>query len=230
MGWIKDYPLTTTRVSGSPDQVRANWEALEEWWDVEHQTFTSAGSGQHTLGQFPVIYYGSDAGSEAVTTPGTGAGAFATDTGVFKIVRAGSWERLTEDSFSRVRNVASATTATSSDWTIITTWESTAASGMYDTLNEWASSKFTAVAEGYYAVYFHTRWDAEDSDFTKALGLFKNGALHAIARTYGQWVTSIDGYDIVYLTAGQYLQLAVWHNKADFSEIVSANIHIHRIS
>lgn len=232
MGWNKDYPLSTTRVSGSTEQIRANWEAIEEWWDVEHQTFTSAGSGEHTIGRFPALYYGSDAGSDAVTNPGTGAGAYATDTGVLKIVRAGAWERLTEDAFSRVRNVATGTAANSGEWTVITTWESTGASGMYDTLNEWASSKFTATSTGYYLVYFHARWDTEDSDFTKALGLFRNDVLHTIVRTYGQFITSMDGYDIVYLTAGQYLQLAVWHNKSteDHSHIVSANIHIHRIS
>jgi hypothetical protein len=229
MGWISNWPLSGTPVSGSPDQKQDNFEIIEDWWDVEHFTFTSGNSGEHLPGRVAALYYGTQTQIDSLVSPGTGSLAYATDKGTLELYR-GSWERLTENYFSRVRNIATSMTIPTSVWTPITTWESSSASGMYDTLDEWSSSKFTARAAGYYLVIFHASWVYSAAAYQRAIGLFKNGILTTISRRFGSISMYNNACDIVSLNASDYLQLSAWHNHASDKTLNAANISIQRIS
>jgi hypothetical protein len=229
MGWISTYPLSSTEVSGSPDQKRTNFEGLEDWWDVEHHTFTSGDKGKHDGGRVSALYYGTQAEIDALTSPGTGAIAWATDKGLFELYR-GSWEPIAADAFSRVRKYASSMSIPTNTTTTITTW-TTAGTGTYDTLGEWASNKFTAKAAGYYLVTASTRWVYSSAACWKAFGLQKNGTT-SLARSanYGTEAIRHVIHTVVDLNASDYLTLWVYHDLGSARDIYGADIHIQRIS
>lgn len=231
MGWVSDWPLSGTPVSGSPDQTQDNFEIIDDWWGVEHFTFTSGTSGEHTPGKVAALYYGSQAEINALTSPGCGSLAYATDKGVLELYRD-SWESITANKFSRVCNVASTLTIPPCAETAITTWGSTAASGMYDTLEEWTSNRFNAKAAGYYLVTVQASWAfvAAADPFNKAIGLYKNASLYAVSKRNGSSVVYNAFCAIVPLNAGEYIRFTAWHNAAGNKTLNQTIIYIQRIS
>ncbi len=229
MGCVANYPLSGTPISGSSDQKRTNFQILESWWNVEHFTFTSAGSGDHTAGRVATLYYGTQAQINALSSPGSGGLAWATDKGTLELYR-GSWQRLTENAFSRVRNVASSADIPTNTLTPVVTWESTSASGMYDTLDEWANSKFTAKAAGYYAITFSASFVFSNTYCRKIIGVYKNGTLCIQASRFDKGGGHCYNFDVVPLNAGDYIEMKVWHNLGSSYILYAGNIHIQRIS
>ena len=236
--WISNWPLSGTPVSGSPDQKKSNFEIIEDWWDVEHFTFTStAGSGGHSPGRVAALFYGPQAQIDALTSPGTGSLAYATDKGTLELYRgavstsgASGWGNLTADKFSRVYNVADTLTVPPTAETLINTWESTAASGMYDTLDEWASNKFTARAAGYYLVTFQASWAFTLTSYRRAVGLYKNTSLIAVSRRFGMSALCHNLCTIAALNAGDYLTLTAWQNATSSKTLNKVAVCIQRIS
>lgn len=226
MGWNKDWPTDTVSPCASVTQIRDNWEALESWFNTEHAGVTGTNAGKHPQG-LPVVLVTSTEPTGGVV----GALAFTKHDSTLKLRRSSGWSPLTEYKFSRIRNVAASASISTNDWTLVTTWNSTAASGLYDTLSEWGNNRFTAKGSGFYLVTAHTRWERlQIKDYNKTMGLFKNNTLHTKTSMFSRFKHSLYLYDVVYLNAGDTLHLMVKHSHPTPVLLLSANIHIQRIS
>src|SRR3989304_2425963 len=104
MAWDKSIPDgSAITPSAATVQITSNWDAIERWWDVEHYTFTNTLSGMHRAGVASTIPSGTYAEATGISTPGTGALWWASDTGVLMIYRStNEWKRLTQDHYSRI--------------------------------------------------------------------------------------------------------------------------------
>ena len=53
--WDATLPTSTTPIVDIPIFHTENWEAIEEFFDKEHYTFTSPASGRHIRSRFPIV-------------------------------------------------------------------------------------------------------------------------------------------------------------------------------
>lgn len=236
MAWNKVYPLTTTSVSGSaaPDPnsgIRNNWAALESWWDVEHTTFTSAGSGGHTFGKFGVMLTATNSAILALTLPGTGAIGYDTTNGQLLRYDGTNWVRLTSNKYSRIRKGFGLQTIPITAWTIMNV-AATTFSGSYDTLGEFniTTYRFVPVVTGMYLIKGATQFPITTTNYLKGVGIGKNGTLVTKSGLYGASVVTIEVNDILYLTAGDYIELACYHDSLVSVNINGGSLHIIRLS
>lgn len=220
-------------MSGSTEQIRYNWTGLENWWDIEHQTFTSAGSGKHSKGVIGVALTGTTATIAAIPTPGTGSLALNTSLGEMQMYRydpvnaSAGWEGITDSKFSRIRKGLGSQSIPASTWTRITTSAST--SGTYDGLTEYSSTRFVAVGAGYFLVVANVVWSTGSTDFNKGVAIYKNGNAVAIRRRHGMAVNTILVADILSLVAGDYLDVYVWHSGSGAQTETGGTFSISRI-
>lgn len=236
MTWRKIFPLATTSVSGSvapdPDSgIRDNWTALESWWDVEHTTFTSAGSGAHTFGKFGVMLTAANSAILALTSPGTGAIGHDTTNGQLLRYGGTSWVRLTQNTYSRIRKGFGTQTIPTDIWTTMNT-SATVFSGSYDTLGEFniTTYRFVPVATGMYLIKGATQFPITTTNYLKGVGIGKNGTLVTKSVLYGASVVTIEVNDILYLTAGDYIELACYHDSLVSVDINGGSLYIMRLS
>lgn len=236
MAWNKIYPIGTTSVSGSvapgsSSGIRADWAALESWWDVEHSTFTSGGSGAHVVGKFGVMLTDANSGILALTTPGTGAIAYDTTNGQLLRYSGTSWVRLTQNKYSRIREGFGVQTIPTTAWTVMNA-STTTFSGSYDTLGEFNTTtrRFTPIATGIYLVRGSIQFSPTVSNYLKGIGLGINGVLVTKAALYGASVITVEINDILSLTAGDYVELACYHDYSASISIAGGSLHIMRLS
>lgn len=238
MVWNANYPLSSTDVCGSTEQIRDNWAALEAWWNKEHYDFSSASSGQHDDGRSSVLAKATTSEISAISSPGTGAIAYDTTKGELDIYRwdsAGSsagWERLTEDVYSRVRYGFDSQVITANTYQKVISASSSVISGYFDGLSEMSSAndKITLSGTAYYWVHGEVEWTAHSERCRKIIMLRKNGGTIAQYNTYGNEEMFISVNDIVSLTAGDYIELYVWHNASTTLTASKGIIHLTRLS
>jgi hypothetical protein len=235
-GWNKLFPLASTSVSGSAhtdptENVRDNWEALEDWWNVEHSTFTSGGSGTHTFGKFGVLITAANSAITALTSPGTGAIGYDTTNGQLLRYNGTSWVRLTSNKYSRIRQGFGTQTIPTTAWTTMSASSATV-SGTYDTLGEWNATtfRFTATQAGTYFVKGAAKFPVTTDNYTKGVGIGKNGVLTTKSVLHGASIVTTEVNDILSLAAGDYIVLACYHEHTSSVDIVGGNIHIMRLS
>ncbi len=231
--WIKEWPVSTgtgtSAVSGSTEQIRDNWAAMEEIIDVEHESMASADSGGHRPGQTGFILYGTKANIVASSTPGTGALAYTTDTGEFLIyLPTAEWKSITEECWSRVRKVGTTQGIPHNVYTKITI--SVVASGSYDSLGEVSSDKFIAKAAGYYLVVGIIRFPSTATNYHRAVSIYKNGAGIAGCIRYGKAERTLVVTDILYLAATDYIELYGSQDSGVSIDIVGSTLTIQRMS
>jgi hypothetical protein len=233
--WNANFPLSSTSMCGSVTQITTNWDALEDWWGVEHSKPTEATSGKHVEGQVGTLLRGNTAAISALTNPGTGALAHDTTLGEMQLYRwdatAGSaaWEGLTDRYFSRIRVGMGSQTITASTWTKCTC-STAGVSGTYDGLTEWASYKFTADGPGFYDVIAAVRWPASSNEHNKAVAIYVNGLAYTVKYLFGSTIRQMHVEDIIHLSADDEVEIYVWHDHSESIEIVSATLQISRLS
>lgn len=233
--WNKFYPtIVGTSVSGSvaPDpnsQIRANWLFLQEWWGVEHTTFTSAGSGGHIAGKVGSVLVDTTANIAALTSPGTGALAYNTTIGQLQMYD-GSWSGISCSAYSRMRYVFGAQTVTGSVWTAM--GSAGAGSGTYDTLSEFSVTtfRFTAVAAGYYLIRGSALFPTDTNNYTKGVAISQNASLVSKVTRYGSTILNLSIADVVPLSIGDYIQLATYHDYTSPITVTSGTLQIIRVS
>lgn len=231
MAWNKNVPSLSEAVSGSTERIRQNWEAIQEWMDVEHEGLTSSTPGVHRPGVTGFITYTASSNLSAAVT--SGALAYTTDTGEFLITDAnGNWVSITGTYWSRMRRLGDSANLVlpSSTWTklsVVATPPTT-----YDSLSEYASgnSRWIAKESGHYLVMGTIRYPATTHDYQKAVAIYQNGSAVSIGNLYGSSVRSVAVYDILSIEAGDYIELYGWHNHTTPVTAVGAGLTIHRVS
>lgn len=153
MVWSTAVPISATYIINIPSTFTTNYGQMEDWYGVQHYTYSSSLSGRHKPGITPFLYVNSTGNITGLTNPGSGALAFDITLGVLKRYDgvASAWKQVNLDPISCVdvyltsdQTVASAAVGT---YTTITFDSETT-----DVLNNWNSStyKFTAPIAGYY--------------------------------------------------------------------------------
>jgi len=233
--YAPNSPLSSTVMSSSTEQLRANWEIIEDWWAVEHGDPSSATSGAHAIGRVGAMLVDATSGISAVSSPGTGSIAINTTLGEMQIYRYDSvgltagWEGITDQDFARIRQGMGAQTIAASTWTQVVC-AATAFSGSYDGLSEWATYKYTATGTGYYHISIQARWPITSSNYSKAVAIYVNGTRRSVKRLYGSAIRHLMLSDTLYLTATQYVQVYVYHSHTVPVDLVSAVMHVTRVS
>lgn len=234
--YTKDLPSGDTFMSGSTEFIRANWEILEDWWLTDHGALSAATSGAHSIGEVGVLLTGNTATIAALSAPGTGALALDTELGEMQLHRYLSatsgygWEGITDNKFSRLRVGFGAQAIPATAWTQLTT-TTTGTSGTYDGISEWAAAKFTAQGPGYYLVEATIIWPTGvTSEYGKSIALAKNGSSICVRTVYGAGAISVWIADTITLTAGEYVQIKVYHNNTASLTINGGVLHITRVS
>lgn len=233
MTWNWEWPVLegtgTSAVSGSTEQIRANWEAMETVLDTEHESMASANAGNHIPGQSGFMYYGAKSDVLALSSPGTGALAYASDTGEFLIhIPTGDWEGIATTYWSRARKVGGSQSLPNDIYTKITISET--ASGTYDSLSEVSANRFTAKAWGYYLVIGVVRFPVTTSDYHKAVSIYKNGVGVANCIRYGRSERTLIATDILNLSATNYIELYGSQNSGVAIDVSSAVLVVQRVS
>lgn len=239
--WSATYPLSSTVMSTSTEQIRANWDDMALWWNVEHHSFASATSGKHTLtaDNPAVMASGTQTVIDALddsTAPGTGALALNTTLGEMQVyyydssTSAAAWEGITDRYSARMRKAMGVQTIPATAWTQIVCAGS--AEDTYDSLSAWSAYKYTIPAggAGYYLVSIKVDWEETTSNYNKGVAIYVTGTKTSEKRLYGSSVVTIVLEDILYLAAADYVQIKVWHNHSSSVEIASAILHIQRVS
>jgi hypothetical protein len=233
--WNKFYPaITGTSVSGSvaPDpnsQIRANWLFIQEWWGVEHTTFTSAGSGEHTAGKVGSVLVDTAANIAALTSPGTGALAYNTTVGQLQIYD-GLWVGISCSAYSRMRYMFGSQVVTGSIWTAM--GSAGAGSGTYNTLAEFSDTtfRFTAVEAGYYLVRGLILFPTDTNNYNKGVAISQNASLVSKMTRYGSTILNLFVVDVLPLNIGDYIQLAAYHDYTSPITISSGILQVIRLS
>jgi hypothetical protein len=233
--WNKFYPqIIGTSVSGSvaPDplsQIRANWQFIQDWWGVQHTTFTSAGSGGHTAGKVGSVLVDTTANIALLSEPGTGALAYNTTVGQLQIYD-GAWSGISCSAYSRIRYVFGSQSISGTTWTAMTC--AGAGSGTYDTLSEFSVTtfRFTAVAAGYYLVRGSILFPTDANNYTKGVSISVDGSLLSKMTRYGSTILNLSITDVLPLSIGDYIQLAAYHDYASPITITSGTLQIMRLS
>lgn len=55
--WNKNLPILETPIVDIPVFHTENWEAIEEFFGVQHRTFTETASGRHIPGFLPILHF-----------------------------------------------------------------------------------------------------------------------------------------------------------------------------
>ena len=220
MAWSKTIPAASDSPCASTVQITSNWSAIEDWWGVEHYTFTSALSGMHKYGVLGVVLTGTNATIKAVSSPGTGALAWDNTCGVLRIYKSdGAWDRITEDHYSRVllkNTTGQAVPATA--WALVAFDTET-----YDGLGEYSSVGPTLAfcADGYYLVQatavYPDAWDHE-----KGIGIYQEGTRIADGGGYGKYLRSVQAIDVVKADASDAITIYVYNGDSTASVTVES--------
>lgn len=237
--WIANYPLSSTVVSSSTEQIRINWDAIEDWWTVSHtNNFSAAASGAHTPGIPGIILYDATSGVSAVSSPGTGALAYDSTKGEVELYRYDStnltagWERLTAQKFSRVRASFATQSIPDSTWTKLT--ETGTGSGTYDTMSEYSTvtDKVIPVHLGWFVAVATIQFPSTSDNYNKAVAVCKNGTIVSRAAVYGSQNRTVILTDTVQVTtaSSDYFEIYAWHNAGTAVSIVVATLHLSRLN
>jgi hypothetical protein len=140
-----------------------------------------------------------------------------------------AWEGITDRKFSRLRAGFGAQSVPPTAWALVTS--GTGTSGTYDGLSEWSASRFTADGPGYYFVEAVLVFPSGiSSEYGKSAAIAKNGTRIAIRTLYGAGAICIGVADTVTLTAGEYIQINVYHNNTSALQLQGGVVHIMRVS
>jgi hypothetical protein len=240
MSWQKAWPKVWAAaatcavdvVSGSTEQIRANWKAIEDWTKKGHYNMDNVTSaGAHVLGQVGTLAVSSTSQIATISAPGTGAWAWDTTKGELQILTSGGvWESATASAFSRVRKVHTGISIPDSIWTSVPWYDSTA-QRTYDGLSEFGSyTVFTAINAGYYLVRASAHWAAATTDYQKAIGIFNGAYATAIGRRFSRWKRTTSVVDVVQMAVGDQLSIKCWQNSGVASSIDEAKLSITRLS
>jgi len=257
MTFVPIWPLTDSSdttsgvASGSTEQMRGNWEALESILQVQHVGLTTTvASGKHKAGEFGALSYAPCAVIR-LEPAGDGALGWSSDTGTLYIYRNSlsslsavdntGWRPLSSTSSgnSLVRATLDVEHAiVSASITVLNGWTDDDAS-KFDMMNEFNKSTgvFTANAAGYYLVIGRVQWNMDDIAAGLPYSAPHWACLSATGGTYygynGAWgdgeVTS-DLADIVYLGSGQSIVVCVYHaDSVKAIRVIAASIHITKL-
>lgn len=155
MSYSVALPLTSSAAYSTPSIFQAQWLALETALQTEHEAFNIATSGIHTLGKAGILMEGTTAEITAISTaPGSGALAFDTTLGCWKINGAGDDDKWVDIHYAlpttRVQAYANTTTIASGTENTLVKYDTQ----VLDSLGEYdpATSLFTAQDAGYFLV------------------------------------------------------------------------------
>ena len=231
MAWNETYPLSSTIMSSSTEQIRTNWEIINSWWGVQHQTFSNTASGKHKRGTSGVLLVGTTAAIAAVSAPGTGSTAYNTDKGELEIYRSSTigWQRATYNKFSRLRTEFASAAIPNTAWTAVT---ASAASPTldYDGLSEFSAGTVTMKGPGYYWIQGTVTWPKETTNYYKAIGIYVNGSVVAVASKYGKYTRTVRTQTINLLAANDLVTIKVYQNSGASVTIDGAILEITRVS
>lgn len=238
MGWSESNPSTTSKINEIPGYVQDNLDAIEDMLGAYHSSLASAASGTHTLGINGFAYDGSTAGLTALSGVGSGALAFDTTVGAYKIYSGSSWVVVGTNQWSRVRAYSSlAQTFGNSPTTVIFGTET------YDTLSEFDTSTgvFTALASGGYIVGYNITMETSGSNARDiAVDIQKNSTSYSLQEfPINGMSLSTDSYQtangmaIVTLAEGDTIRIRAYHGGSQTHKTLASSIYtyvfIHRI-
>ena len=239
--WNAGLPVSSTCMAESVEQIRANWDDMNLWWDVQHHAFESATSGRHTVtADNPgVLASGAQAVVDAlddVTVPGTGALAHNTTLGEVQAyyydsaTSATAWEGITDRYSARMRKAMGEQTIPITAWTQVVC--AGTADDTYDSLSAWSNYRYTIPTggAGYYLVSLKVVWEKTTSNYNIGIAIYVSGNRISEKRLYGNGVVTMVLEDVLSLAAADYVQAKVWHNHSSTVEIASAILHIQRVS
>lgn len=91
MAWDPGVPATTDKIKVGPSAFQDNWDAVEDWTEVEHYglSYTSALSGHHVPEKCRFLFIGATADLPATNV--ACAAAYDTTLGVFKYSTNAAW-------------------------------------------------------------------------------------------------------------------------------------------
>ncbi len=225
--WNKVYPLTSTVISASVNQIQANWAAIGAALSAEHGALAASTSGTHLYGRVSVMLSAAYASMPAASAS-TGAILFDTTCGVCRISDGTSWLVSTSSYYSRAHIYSNSTQSIpTTAWTQVVL-----GSESYDDLDEATNSKFVATATGYYLIIGTITWPQETTNiYQKVAGLYVNTSTRkATDAKYGISEVETEVIDVVSLTALDEVILKAYHNHSANVGILAANLIVTRLS
>lgn len=224
MAWNKGVPSGTISPCASTVQLTSNFQAINDWWNVEHYTFSSSLSGLHKAGIMGTVLTGTHSAISAISSPGTGSLCYDNTCGYLSIYRSsGAWKRLTEDHYSRVKLTASSQSVAATAWTDITF-----DTEVYDSLGEYTLTNLRVVAEGYYLIQAIVNFPSISPE--KAVAIYVDGVRYSQSGGYGPKLITIECMDIVKASANSLIDLYVYNGSNIAVDISSATLMLTRLS
>jgi hypothetical protein len=149
------YPSSNHKIYEIPGVTQENFDAIEDWSDVEHSGLADATSGQHDAGRVGVVFVGTSVDISDLS-PSSGAMVRNKETGTFGKFDGLSWYGIWANKYSRVRAFLSgAAFPITGDYTQRFDCNQV----LWDTLHEFhtnpadpLSGSFTPSADGFYHV------------------------------------------------------------------------------
>jgi hypothetical protein len=228
MAWTLTAASGTTIPCASTVQITSNWDAIEDWWGVEHYDFTSALSGDHKPGIAGIVMTGTYAAITGTSSPGTGALAWDNTCGVLRIYKSdNAWDRLTEDHYSRMHLKRAATQSLpATAWTAITFDTTT-----YDCLNEYDENTNTIAmsSDGYYLVQATATFPAAGA-YEKAVGIYYEGTRHCDSGGYGTYLISCEAVDLLSAVSADEIAVYCYNGNTAAVAVQSVEVTLTRIS
>jgi hypothetical protein len=228
--WIKDWPLSTTTPSACTEELTGNWNCLEKWWDIEHDTLTSASPGLHTSTKVAAVLTAASADILALADCGTGAMAYDIEHGQLQTYSVSGWRGITQDYWSRSRTILMSAALPTATWTRLIGGSTD--TDQFDTLTEvvTGTGRATMRGTGRYFVAGTVRFPATSLNYIKAVSLYVNGTQQAIYQTYGSQSRNLEVYDILSLNAGDYVEVWCYHSSATGITAVGGSLNFSKIS
>ena len=231
MAWNKVYPtLSGDTISASVTQIQANWSAIEGVLSGEHASLTNSLSGTHLYGRTSVMFSGTKAQIDALSSPNTGALAWDTQCGTCKIYTGSTWASITSSYFSRVHlSLTSPQAIGPGTWTsVIFNNES------YDGLDEYSinSNILQLTGAGWYLGIGTIIWPTETTlDYQKIAAIYLGTTTRkAVDVKYGKETTTCEVADVIYFEASSTIYLGAYHSHSENRSIQSASLIITRLS
>ena len=145
MAWNKVWPVSTATtcaevVSGSTEQIRANWDAMDAIMDVEHSPMSSAASGYHIAGHVSMAATGSHTQILALTGSPSGSMAIDSNEGTIWLASGdGVWHPTWNIGHRTRVKVVNFTTQYCLDYQTSNTWNSISFKTCGSEVEDWNS-------------------------------------------------------------------------------------------
>lgn len=228
MGWNANKPADTDGVSASVEDIKANWQALEDYIGTEHGSLSADSAGVH-YGPMGVLYVGS---SEITGDIGHGALRADTASGVFQIysTATSAWSNVLMGYAAKAFRTHTITGITIQP----TTWTPIPFNNVvYDPLGITDDTTIITIPfNGYYRIQANVHWKDDQANYHRVIAITCNINGTWLAYTskylkiedregnpdYYQYL-ALNVFDIRYLAAGTTVCVCAYHDHTSSAEI-----------